>query len=156
MISSTLPTLRYPSEPILTNMSSKFLEAFEDAIRQCPDWRKRFLKTANEPHDQERAPTPLIEQDYRLSWWRFEKSWRGNFIQGWNGGITFDISDKVHRKLTREPTPTQKVACQLLAFDKVRVVIVLEPVKVIDDRKGKEHYDIPFSLYNYQDIVFAP
>jgi hypothetical protein len=41
-------------------------------------------------------------------------------------------------------------------FDGVCVVIVLEPVKVVDDRKGKEHYDLPFSLYDYQDIVFAP
>ncbi|KAH8090262.1 hypothetical protein HD553DRAFT_320999 [Filobasidium floriforme] len=63
--SSTLPTPRYPSEPILTSTKSKFLKAFEDAIRQCPDWRKRFLMKANEPNDQERAPAPLIERDCR-------------------------------------------------------------------------------------------
>lgn len=156
MTSSTLPTPRYPSEPILTNMNTIFLEAFEDAIRQCPDWRKRFLMKANEPYDQELAPTPLIKQECRLSWWRFERSWKGNFIQGWDGRVTFDIPERAHRELIRMPRSTQKVACQLFTFDEVRVVIVLEPVKVVDDRKGKERYDLPFSLYNYQDIVFAP
>lgn len=154
--SSTPPTPRYPSEPILTNMNSKYLEAFEDAIRQCPDWRKRFLMKANEPYDQERGPRPLIEHGCRLSWWRSERSWKGNFIQGWDGRVTFDIPERAHREFIRMPRPTQKIACQLFTFDEVRVVIVLEPVKVVDDRKGKERFNLPFSLYNYQDIVFGP
>lgn len=159
-IKASYVTIKGATEPAIgTAVRERFLVTFEHLADQNPEWFDRiFLKLLGRfNHQLAVSPSHTEGQDCHLCWQRSGNSFGGWFLQGSEDrDIVFKVEKRDHEELTRWPLRTQKIACLLVAKDGTLFVIVSEPIIEPDTSKTEEQYKLPFSIYNYQDIVFAP
>jgi hypothetical protein len=141
-----------------TAVGKKFLKTFDHLIDQNPEWFSGiFLKLFSHSDQQQAVISSHTEgQDCHLYWQRNEISFEGWFSQSLGDEDTvFKVRRDDHDELTRWPLRQQLIACLLVAQDGTSFVVVFKPINKPDTSKGEEQYNLPFSIYNYQDMIFA-
>lgn len=159
-IKASYVAMKGEEEPAIgTAVGKKILKTFDHLIDQNPEWFNGiFLKLLSYSDQQQAVSSSHTEgQDCHLYWQRNGISYEGRFSQSLGDEDTvFKVRRDDHDELTRWPLRKQTIACLLVAQDETSFVVVFKPINEPDRSKGEEHHKLPFSIYNYQDMVFAP